>query len=279
MNALLYDSCNYVDSELGFTMRMNYSYTENFELHYHNYFEFFLTISDNVVHVINGEKQLLPAHSLVFIRPGDVHTYTKEGNYSFINVTFTIDTFEKLCLYLGKPTDRLSSNKMPPAVILDDRDFSRVMTRLNSLNTIDIHDKQKMRLRMKLILTEVLSFFVDNQIEKSDDAHPLWLIELAGFAQKAENINMTLDDMSKLTGKSREHISRSFKKYYGVTVSEFMTEHKLNYCANLLLNTNLSVIDICYESGFQNLSWFYRKFKDNFGVTPVDFRKNTKRQG
>lgn len=277
MNALLYDTSHYVDSELGYTMRMNYSYTENFELHYHNYYEFFLTISDNVVHIINDQKQLLPAHSLVFVRPRDVHTYTKEGNYSFINVTFTCDTFEKLCAYLGKATDHLSNSKMPPAIILDDRDFSRIMHRLNSLNTIDLHDKQKMQLRMKIILTEVLTWFIDSQIEKTDDDVPVWLSELSGFAKKAENINMTLDEMSKKTSKSREHISRSFKKYYGVTVSEFMTEHKLNYCANLLLNTNLSVIDICYECGFQNLSWFYRKFKDKFGVTPVDFRKNTKK--
>lgn len=279
MNALFYDSCHYVDSELGYTMRMNYSYTENFELHYHNYFEFFLTISDNVVHIINGHKQFLPAHSLVFVRPSDVHTYTKEGNFSFINVTFTIDTVEKLSLYFGKSIDQMLNSKMPPTTILDDHDFSHVINRLNSLNTIDIHDKQKMQLRMKIILTEVLSYFIDSHIEKTNESIPLWLSELTGFAKEAENINMSLDDMATKTGKSREHISRSFKKYYGITASEFMNEYKLNYCANLLLNTNLSVIDICFECGFQNLSWFYRKFKDKFGITPVDFRKNTKKQG
>lgn len=277
MDALFYDSNNYVDNELGYTMRMNYSYTENFELHYHNYFEFFITISDNVVHIINGHKQLLPAHSLVFVRPGDVHTYTKEGNFSFINVTFTVDTFEKLSLYFGKSIDQLLNSKMPPATILDDQDFNHVINRLNSLNTIDIHDKQKMQLRMKIILTEILSYFIDSHIEKTNESIPLWLSELTGFAKEAENINMTLDDMATKTGKSREHISRSFKKHYGITASEFMNEHKLNYCANLLLNTNLSVIDICFECGFQNLSWFYRKFKDKFGITPVDFRKNTKK--
>lgn len=276
MDALLYDSTSYVNSELGYTMRMNYSYTENFELHYHNYYEFFITISDNVVHIINGQKQLLPAHSLVFVRPGDVHTYTKEGNFSFINVTFTEDTMGKLCCYLGKATDRLLNCKMPPAIILDNSDFKRVTNRLNSLNTIDIHDKPRMQIRMKIILAEVLSFFIDSHIDKTDDILPLWLSDLAVHIKKAENINLSLDDMAKLCGKSREHISRSFKKYYGTTVSGFMTEQKLNYCANLLLNSNLSVIDICYESGFQNLSWFYRKFKEQFGITPVDFRKNTK---
>ena len=83
---------------------------------------------------------------------------------------------------------------------------------------------------------------------------------------------MTLSDMAAYTNKSREHISRSFKKYISLSVSEFMTVKRLNYSANLLLNTNLPVIDICFECGFQNLSWFYRKFKEKFSMTPLQFR-------
>ena len=68
MKAKLYESSSYVNPEAGYTLRMNYSYTENFELHHHDYYEFFLTISGKAVHVVNGKTQKLPEHSLVFVR-------------------------------------------------------------------------------------------------------------------------------------------------------------------------------------------------------------------
>lgn len=276
MKALYYLDTNNVNPELGYTMRMNYSSTEKFILHCHNYYEFFLTFGDPVIHIVNGQKQILPSRSLVFVRPDDTHTYIKDGDFSFINVAFSADTMKKLCAYFGDATNKILYTKMPPVVMLDTNDYNRVMQRLNSLNIINLNDKNRLQTRMKIILAEILSFFIDTNSNKTSSKIPYWLSSLVDFAKKAENINMTLDDMAVASKKSREHISRSFKKHYNLTVSEFMTEQKLNYCANLLLNSNLSVIDICYECGFQNLSWFYRKFKEKFGITPTVFRKNTK---
>ena len=41
----------------------------------------------------------------------------------------------------------------------------------------------------------------------------------------------------------------------------------------MIINSNLSVSDICYDSGFSNLSWFYSEFKKHSGMTPGEFRK------
>ena len=275
MDALYFDSSIYVNQELGYTMRMNYSYTENFIFHYHNYFEFFLTFGDPVIHIVNGQEQVLPSQSLVFVRPQDAHTYINKGAFSFVNVAFSSDTMSKLCEYFGSATDKILSAKMPPVVILDKVDYNRIMNKLNSLNVIEYTDTNKLKTRMKIILSEILSYFIDTPVNEQNTDVPVWLSDLVSTLKTPEKLSSSLDDMVSLTGKSREHISRSFKKYYNTTVSEFMTEQKLNYSANLLLNTNLSVIDICFECGFQNLSWFYRKFKDRFGLTPLDFRKNT----
>lgn len=80
--------------------------------------------------------------------------------------------------------------------------------------------------------------------------------------------------MYEISGKSREHLSRSLKNYYGVTPSEFIADLRLEYAVNLLLTSNLSVTDICFESGFENLSWFYKQFRQKYGETPADYRKN-----
>lgn len=48
------------------------------------------------------------------------------------------------------------------------------------------------------------------------------------------------------------------------------------YSANMLITTNLSITDLCYECGFENASWFYSSFKKKYVLTPKEFRKKHK---
>ena len=92
--------------------------------------------------------------------------------------------------------------------------------------------------------------------------------------KKPENFIAGIDKMAELSGKTPEHLSRTLKKYYNITPSQLVNNLRLNYAVNLLTNTNLKIIDTCFESGFVNLSTFYNMFKEEHGVTPNEFRKN-----
>ena len=82
--------------------------------------------------------------------------------------------------------------------------------------------------------------------------------------------------MIELSGKSREHLSRMMKKYYNMSPAEFVNELRLDYCIHLLTRSDVSVVDICYGCGFENLSWFYKVFNKKYGTTPSKYRKNHK---
>lgn len=273
MDAKFYGKETYVREDVGYTLRMNYSKTENFELHYHDYFEIFITVSGKTVQVVNGEKQILPEGSMVLIRPGDVHTYRKEGEFSFANLTFTSEPMERLCAYFGESLQKLLARKTPPTVFLSHGDFPKILKKLDSLNTVDLLDKEMMTLRMKLLLTELLSLFLQFETAAAGDKLPLWLSLLSERLKKPAYMAMSLSDMADFSGKTKEHISRSFQKYFGMTVSSFLNEQRLNYSANLLLNTDLPVLEICYTAGFQSVSWFYRAFREKYGQSPAAFRK------
>ena len=79
--------------------------------------------------------------------------------------------------------------------------------------------------------------------------------------------------MTELSGYSREHLSRSVKKYLNLTLSEYINSLRINWICNMLINTDVSITDLCYESGFSSLSYFYRIFKASIGMTPSDFRE------
>jgi AraC-like DNA-binding protein len=78
---------------------------------------------------------------------------------------------------------------------------------------------------------------------------------------------------------STASFSRYFKKHTGKTVSDYITEIRIGNACRLLIENNLTISEICYQSGFENLSNFYKHFRKIIGVIPKEYRntflKNT----
>ncbi len=74
------------------------------------------------------------------------------------------------------------------------------------------------------------------------------------------------------------HMSKSglcifFKKHTGKNFSQFMNELRIGYASGLLVETDKPVSEICYTSGYKNLSYFNKIFRNINNKTPVAFRK------
>ena len=102
---------------------------------------------------------------------------------------------------------------------------------------------------------------------------PEWLEYTVEKMKEKDNFTGGTEAMISISSKTREHIARSMKKYCNCTISEFLDEIRLTYAANMLINSNLSVTDICYDCGYENLSWFYKKFNEKYGCSPRKYRK------
>ncbi len=58
------------------------------------------------------------------------------------------------------------------------------------------------------------------------------------------------------------------------TYTQIINEFRINYASKLLMTTDKTISQICYESGYNNLSYFNRKFKELLHQTPHQFRSN-----
>lgn len=250
-----------------------------FNPHCHDYYELFLTISGTITHWVNGVTTKLPEGSLVFIRPDDVHGYIYDNpnrsETAYINFSFTRETAEQLFSYLseGFPSQYLLSCDMPPTVTLTQAEKKQLFLQISALNTVDWKDKHQLKLRARVLLADIFMRFFTNIPNIRYEAMPLWLTMLIRNMEQPENFTAGIDHMTALSGKSREHLSRNLKKYLNLTPSEYINDLRINYSANLLINTNSTIIDICYQCGFQNLSHFYRTFQKKYHQSPGEFRK------
>lgn len=86
-----------------------------------------------------------------------------------------------------------------------------------------------------------------------------------------------LNDLAKMAGMSPSSFSRFFKLRTGRSLSDYIIGIRLDVASRDLVSTRTPIADICYSSGFNNVSNFNRIFKKNKGCTPKEFREVYKR--
>lgn len=87
---------------------------------------------------------------------------------------------------------------------------------------------------------------------------------------------VSLNDLAYLSGRSLSTFKRDFQAKYHTSPLKWIRNRRLDKAEKLLLETTLSVTDICYSTGFENITHFSKVFKIQFGVSPSEFRLRVK---
>lgn len=95
------------------------------------------------------------------------------------------------------------------------------------------------------------------------------------FHYVAHNYNkkITLDQLAAISSISKFHLSKEFKKYTGITISEYIIVTRLNQAKELLRHSDKSIKEIAMEVGFSLPSHFTKTFHDREHMTPGEYRK------
>jgi AraC-like DNA-binding protein len=70
-------------------------------------------------------------------------------------------------------------------------------------------------------------------------------------------------------------LCRFFKANTGMTLFEYLNKIKVDFACKMLMDKNMSILEICLDSGFNNLSHFNKQFKKITGLPPSEYRKQT----
>ncbi len=84
---------------------------------------------------------------------------------------------------------------------------------------------------------------------------------------------ITLEDVAAVANLSVTSFCRYFKMMTRKTYFQFLIEVRVSFACRALIENQLPIEVICYESGFNNLSNFYRQFKKVQGVSPLEYKK------
>ncbi|MCG8498900.1 MAG: AraC family transcriptional regulator, partial [Firmicutes bacterium] len=96
------------------------------------------------------------------------------------------------------------------------------------------------------------------------------------YLMKHYQEEIDLDKISSVINMAKGSLCRFFKSQMGITIFEYLNQIKVELACNLLRNLDLSILDVSYDSGFNNLSHFNKQFKKVTGQTPSEYRKQLK---
>lgn len=93
------------------------------------------------------------------------------------------------------------------------------------------------------------------------------------FIEASLHEALDLERVADVANLSPFHLHRTFKNLFGLTPARYVTRRRLELAKELLRNTDLPVLDVCLDVGFQSLGSFTTLFRRHTGTTPAAFRR------
>lgn len=84
---------------------------------------------------------------------------------------------------------------------------------------------------------------------------------------------ITIEMLCKRIGYSKTKLHNLFKDYFKYSMYDYIKHHRLSKAKSLLLTTDLPISEVSIQVGYQSIPHFTNRFKKEFGVTPMQFRK------
>jgi AraC family transcriptional regulator len=108
-----------------------------------------------------------------------------------------------------------------------------------------------------------------------DTQAPRWLRRVVDRLNEEFTENLSSEDLAAEAGVHPVHLASVFRRFYSETIGEYVQKRRVAHASKLLLDAEMSLVDIAYSSGFSDQSHFNRVFKRVTGLTPGAFRNST----
>jgi AraC-like DNA-binding protein len=278
----------YVDFPDGSSIKVKWRDTPHFTYpwHFHNQYELCYVVESYGTRYVGDNIEVFEAGDLVLVGSNLPHFWKSDevfhqGNPELkvkaIVIQFHSDFFTNAInsyteFYHIKKLLNLSSRGihfLNPTIkqvdklmfkMLDISGFQRIIMLLRILDLLSKSDSYKI-LGSEAYQPKVNEFSNDR------------LAKVMNYLNYHYQEKISLDKVSDLAGFHPSAFCRFFKEKTGKSLSDFVNDMRIGYACKLLIEGHLSVSQICFESGYNNLSNFNRTFKKITKYTPTKYQQ------
>lgn len=244
-------------------------YKNSYPAHVHDTFiEFEIVHKGHMYQVINGNKYELKAGSIAILKPTDCHSLEWSPDAEIITVHFLPGIISKELLY------SIMQYKDNIVCTFSENDTGNILN--SSRQLFEEYEKtQPFYENIIKNLIETICYTTLRNLKSISirEKHLTPMQKAVMYLQTTFMNNPSLDEVARYVHLNPSYFSRVFKEERGITYSKYLISLKLKYAKKLLCETNMTITDICFNSGFGSLSNFSKYFKATFEMSPNEMRK------
>lgn len=249
--------------------------TADHYLHDHDFFEIFYITKGSASHILNGERYTVQTGDLFYLNPEDAHCFLKdEGEYcAHRDIVLRRSFFKEICDFISPVLyNDYTENKLNKILRLSDAKLKNFETVFEKLSALPAVGGDIIMANARITLTELIGLLINSQSEAYFQ-RPIWLEKLLLRFNDPQLLKEGLDSLASDFFYSKEHVCRTFKKYLGVTMTDYLNEKRLEAAANALVYSNKRILDVSNDLGFCSVSYFNKIFKQKYNLSPSAFRR------
>lgn len=252
---------------------------------------------------INMEQFFVHSEALYFINPGELHSiYTEKSSGSgedaivFSLDTLSFDSYDAAQMQLIQP---IQNGKMLfPRCLLPDHpgflpvrnafletmhSFGHTLNEESFLGKGAVTDDLTSQLFIKSSLLRILAVLSRYRLftptEKNLDKRGEGIKTVLTYIRENYKEKIYIQDLVAQVHMNEQYFCRFFKKSIGRSPMEYLNEYRIKQAMRLLKETDLPVMEVCLECGYNNLGNFLRAFKKHTETTPLKYRNQSHEEG
>ena len=278
------ESEKFLDKNKMITVRKHTRFID-FPKHRHNYIEINYVVKGKLKQKVDNDSITLKKGELLFLNQHIEHEIEACGNDDLI-INFIIQPlfFQFIFQYLNGENiiteflinslfNHTQNGQYLYYAVSEVEEIQELVEKIIKEETDgSLMAESKMKLYMGLLLIELVKN--TDKITKNQSASSQHFIVVESLKYIEEHYkNGTLQELAQRLLQSSSSLSKNIKKATGFTFKDLIQEKRLIKAKELLETTDFSVRTVVEEVGYDNISYFYRIFKEKYKKTPKELRK------
>jgi len=238
--------------------------------HWHEFYEISLMINKGESVLTNTTTPFEDA-VITFCTPADIH-----------GASFMLDTVEDFTISFSP---NIITNETLHFILANTNGFSYSVPKDKlpfyiSIFTEFENNYFKNSTSHKLYSVNIIEFLILNLISQTNNnkkpskTYSSSVTRIIDYIRKNFSKNISLINIANFIHLSESYTSYIFHKETGKSITQYLSELRLEKAAHLLSYTTNSIAEISVFSGFNSIKTFQRLFKNHYGKTPSEYRKN-----
>lgn len=257
------------------------------EQHRHEFIEVVYIQSGSAIQWINDTNYEVSQGDVVFINYDACHAFEPRGDFQYTNICFRPEVLSgpiitqdnALTLLSLTAFDDLRQDQSGGMISFWGQERKEVEFILACM----LKEHQVKLPSSNRIMENYLSILLEKMLRKSNInncgalSSSMW-DELCSYIERNLGSDLSLFSLAQKCFYNPNYFSRLFKQNFGVSLSDYVRQKRIEHAMDLLRETNYSLDAIAEKIGYSERSAFYHTFSKQAGMTPLEYRKKVKGQ-